>query len=223
MKKMMFAKAAVFLLLFAGLTAGVSAQVTISGGFALSSATLKSNEWDVEQEDTIGVGGNVYLDYLLPINIPLSLGVEIGFDGASTTADDGYEDKITAVPLLLRVAYHFDIMPKLDLYVVGKIGYAFGTWSGDTYDEYSVNDYEYYKNSKVPDPAGFAFGFDVGAAYYFTPKFGIFVEAGFDQYALNSELSGEYWDDYYYGWTSYKFDVELPFNRFLTLGISTKF
>jgi hypothetical protein len=215
MKHTMFVKAAAFLLLFAGLTVGASAQITISGGLALSSATLKVDEWDVEQDDTIGFGGNVYLDYLLPVSVPLSIGIEIGFDGASTTADDGMEDEIAAIPLLVRVAYHFDILPKLDLYVVGKIGYSFGVWSGETYDWCNEDGY------KTTAPSGFAFGFDIGAAYYFTSKFGVFAEAGFDRYLLKSEVSGEYYNGY--RWVSEDFEVELPFTRFLTLGVSVKF
>jgi hypothetical protein len=223
MKSTMFVKVAVFLLLFAGLAVGASAQITISGGFALSTATLKSDGWTLEQADSIGIGGNVYADYLLPISIPLSLGLEVGVDSASTTAssvDRDYDDHIMAIPLLARVAYHFDLMPKLDLYVVGKIGYAFGSWSGDSYDWANENDGVDYRGYKTTVPSGFAFGFDIGVAYYFTSRIGAFIEAGFDRYSLNAEVSGEYYDD---DWTSEKFEVNLPFTRFLTFGASVKF
>ncbi|MDR1986269.1 MAG: porin family protein [Treponema sp.] len=222
MKNKMLMKTAAFLLVFAGLTAAAFGQITISGGFALSSATLKYTDTGaVEQTDAIGIGGNVYLDYLLPISIPLSLGFEIGVDSASTEASDGFKDDILAVPLLVRVAYHFDLMPRLDLYAVGKIGYAFGSWSGDTYDWINENDGVNYRGYKTTGPSGFAFGFDVGAAYYFTPTIGVFIEAGFDRYSLNAETTGEYAEGY--GWASEKIEVELPFTRFLTFGISTKF
>jgi outer membrane protease len=164
----------------------------------------------------------VYLDYLLPISVPLSLGFEVGIDSASTSASDGYKDDILAIPLLVRVAYHFDLMPRLDLYAVGKIGYAFGSWSGDTYDWLNENDGVNNRGYKTTGPSGFAFGFDVGAAYYFTSTIGAFIEAGFDRYSLNAETTGEYNDDDY-GWTSEKLKTELPFSRFLTFGISTKF
>jgi opacity protein-like surface antigen len=227
MSKNGFLKAALFLALFTALAAGASAQITISGGFALSKATLEGEKFwvDVSQEDSIGYGGNVYLDYLLPIGIPLSLGVEAGFDGASTTASsDQWEDEIRAIPLLARVAYHFDLLPKLDLYIVGKVGYALGKWSGDTYDFFALND-EYNRNFKVTDPSGFAFGFDVGAAFYFTSRLGVFIEGGFDKYSLASEVTGEVWDgDSSYGsWINYKEEVELPFTRFFTAGLSLKF
>jgi hypothetical protein len=206
MKKMMFAKAAVFLLLFAGLTAGASAQVTISGGFALSQldasgAALKETGFD----GGIGYGGNIYADYLLPISIPLSLGVEVGIDTAEL--DSSVNDKILSIPILVRAAYHFDLMPKLDLYVVGKIGWSFGSWEGDAKDKIKAAGIDLTVQS------GFAFGFDVGAAYYFTSTIGAFAEAGFDRYDLSAKASGGGESD----------TVKAPFNRFFTLGISTKF
>ena len=225
MKNMAFVKAAAFVLLFAGLVGSASAQITISGGLALSSATLKSADWDdIEQMDTLGLGANVYLDYLLPISIPLSLGLEVGFDTGSTTASDGFEDQISAIPVLLRAAYHFDLMSGLDLYVVGKIGYAFGIWSGDSYDLCVANGYidgVDYRNYMATVPSGLAFGADVGVAYYFTPTIGIFAEAGFDLYSLASTITGELNESG--SWESDKFEVELPFSRFLTLGLSVKF
>jgi opacity protein-like surface antigen len=238
MKSNVFVKAAVFLLFFAGLTAGVSAQITISGGAALSRATLNMGD-DATQSDTIGYGGNVYLDYLLPISIPLSLGLEVGFDNGTTSAvgieGDKYEDKITAIPLLARVAYHFDLMPKLDLYVVGKVGYSFGKWKGDSYDWLVEDVPGLNKGYEATDPSGFSWGVDLGAAFYFTPNIGLFIEGGFDRYALTSKASGEYYDDGlpssddpdsspgFSGWYSEEWEIELPFTRFLTLGISLKF
>jgi outer membrane protease len=222
MKNTMFVKAAAFLLLFAGLTAGASAQITISGGFALSMATLSADWEDISQTDTIGLGGNVYADYLLPISIPLSLGLEVGVDSGTTSASDGFEDTILAIPLLVRVAYHLDLMPKLDLYAVGKIGYAFGNWSGDTYDLLNENDGVDYRGYKTTTPSGFAFGFDIGAAYYFTSRIGVFIEAGFDRYLINAKTSGQY-NNEEGEWISDTLEINLPFTRFFTVGVSTKF
>jgi hypothetical protein len=206
-----FLRTAVFALLFAGLAAGAAAQVTISGGFALSSINnIRITGQDQPPIDThVGIGGNVYVDYLLPISIPLSLGAEIGFDGASFTIDDYYNETILAIPLLLRAAYHFDLFPKLDLYLVGKIGMAFGIWTGDNRDMLDST-----PGFTVDPILGFAFGFDIGAAYYFTPRFGIFGEAGFDDYLLKTKITDS--DN----WTV---TLHAPFNRFLTFGISTKF
>jgi hypothetical protein len=192
---------------------------------------LKTDDWDMEQVDTVGYGGNAYLDYLLPIGIPLSLGFEAGIDRATTTATDGFEDEIQAIPLLARVAYHFDISSKLDLYLVGKIGYAFGRWSGDSYDFVNANDGMEYTDYKTTDPAGLAYGFDIGVAFYFTSRIGIFAEAGFDQYLLKATTTGKYNEGYDPDWGSTQplnwveetIEFDLPFTRFLTLGISAKF
>jgi predicted porin len=141
----------------------------------------------------------VFVDYLLPISIPLSLGFEAGYDTASI--DDG-GSTVTghAIPLLLRAAYHFDLMANLDLYLVGKVGYAFGGGESGGHTEDGIN--------------GMGFGVDVGAAYYFNSRIGIFAEAGFERYGLEKDVDT--------GWgnsVTWKF----PFSRFVIVGISAKF
>jgi hypothetical protein len=151
----------------------------------------------------------VYLDYLLPINIPLSLGGEIGVDSSSLGLgedEDGnaLEDiKVLAIPILLRAAYHFDLFPKLDLYVVGKVGFAFG----------SVTSGPKAIKDALDSIRGFAFGFDVGAAYYFTSFVGVFIEGGLDDYMLKAKFK-----DYGYG----AITLDTPFYRFVTIGLSFK-
>jgi hypothetical protein len=178
---------------FALLTAGAYAQVTISGGFALSGTNdIKLDGKSMDISGDVGLGGNIYFDYLLPISIPMSLGFEIGVDRAVLKSDSTTE-VLSAFPLLLRVAYHFDLLSQLDLYLVGKIGYAIG--------EFTL--------SQIDNIGGLAIGIDAGAAYYFTPVFGIFGEVGFDSYMLEAKVFGQ--------------KLTAPFNRFLTAGISLKF
>jgi hypothetical protein len=195
-------KALVFLALLAGVSTGVFAQLTISGGFALSTMSAEVEGITLDKvEGGVGLGGNVYFDYLLPINIPLSLGAEIGADGSSITLGvlgSTWEDKVMALPLLLRAAYHFDLDPKLDLFLVGKIGYIIGfITDGD--------DKEFFDSS-----GGFGFGIDIGVAYYFTSLVGIFAEAGFDGYMLKTKLKDQ----------GSEFTFDSPFYRFATLGLS---
>jgi hypothetical protein len=205
MKNKMLMKTAAFLLVFAGLTAAAFGQITISGGLALSGVTPSGM---TGIKGGVGIGGNVYVDYLLPVSIPLSLGGEIGVDTGKLTSSDGEVDEtIIAIPLLARVAYHFDLMPKLDLYVVGKLGIVFGNWTGKERDALKA------ANIEPEFPPAISFGFDVGAAYYFSPVIGVFAEAGFDRYDLKAETSGQ----------GYNYTIEMPFNRFVTIGISTKF
>ncbi|MDR0584609.1 MAG: outer membrane beta-barrel protein [Treponema sp.] len=193
MGKKSFLRAAIFAALFTALAAGASAQVTISGGFAVSSMEAKIGSYSYDGD--IGLGGNIFFDYLLPISVPLSLGFEAGYDTASLSDDEMGELSGYAIPLLLRAAYHFDLMANLDLYLVGKVGYVLGGGEERGQTEEDIN--------------GLGFGVDVGAAYYFTPRIGIFGEAGFERYSLEKEISG------------YKY--EFPFSRFVIIGLSTKF
>jgi opacity protein-like surface antigen len=186
-----FLKAAVVAALFVGLAGAASAQVTVSGGIAVSSMEVKGI---TGFDSDVGLGANLFVDYLLPISVPLSLGFELGFDTASVSANS---QKVTGnvIPLLIRAAYHFDLMANLDLYVVGKIGYAVG-----------------FADTPVGTEDGFGgvgFGFDVGAAYYFNSRIGVFAEAGYERYGIEKKENG--------------YTIETPFSRFIIIGISAKF
>jgi hypothetical protein len=135
------------------------------------------------------------------VGIPLSLGIEVGVDSA-------FSNTTLAIPLLARVAYHFDITPKIDLYLVGKAGYAFGIWRGEERDQIEAS------GGSVGKFGGFSFGFDVGAAYYFSSFWGVFIEAGFDQYGLTGKVN--------YGYGGGEEIVKIPFRRIVTLGVSFK-
>ncbi|GHV69733.1 hypothetical protein AGMMS49928_13380 [Spirochaetia bacterium] len=192
-----------------------NAQVTISGGLALGSAEYKDSMGSSTIKGDVGIGGNIYLDYVLPIGVPMSLGIEAGIDTSTfkdTNKDSNTEDVGTAIPILLRVAYHFDLASNLDLYLVGKIGYAFNDFTGDTAD--------YMKSVDVTleMEGGIAFGIDLGVCFYFTPLVGIFAEAGYDQY--NGKVTAKF-NDYYSGSSSETIDT--TFNRFFTAGLSIKF
>jgi hypothetical protein len=204
---------AVFSTVFA---AGVFAQVTISGGLALSAVDAKIKSTISPRIDTkIGFGGNIYADYLLPVGVPVSLGFEIGVHAAKFIVNESplsgkkAEETITAVPLLLRAAWHFDLADSLDFYLVGKIGGAFGAWKGDLYDDLGSS------GIAVDDIGGFALGIDIGAVYYFTPRFGASAEAGFDRYSLKTKIKAPF--------GAYSATLEAPFSRFLTFGVSVKF
>jgi hypothetical protein len=202
-KEKSMAKKTVLAVIVALIVMGAAnAQVTISGGLALSGAEIDTTNYQGET----GIGGNIYLDYLLPIGIPLSLGVEFGVDTSSFN-DQGWSDTATAIPLLLRAAYHFDLAAKLDLYVVGKIGYVFGDVSGDTINDANQSGYT------VEVDGGIGFGFDVGAAYYFTPLVGVFAELGFDHYSGKFVLKTG---------NQVISSVDVTFNRFFTAGLSLK-
>jgi hypothetical protein len=197
-KKILLATVMVF-----AMGVAASAQITISGGAALSSAEVDATGYDGE----IGVGGNVYIDYILPISVPLSLGLEFGVDTSTFDKDDP-RNEVTAlaIPILLRAAWHFDLHPRFDLYLVGKIGYVIGNATGpyiDTRKDAGVN---------IKTAGGVGVGFDIGAAFYFTPYAGVFAEAGFDRY--EGGLKGTY--------QGVSETVDIMFSRFFTAGLSLK-
>jgi hypothetical protein len=214
-----FVRVAALVLLFVGVTAGAYAQIIISGGFALSSMRAKVLGLDAAQsgyagtyDGDVGLGGSVSLDYLLPVRV--SLGMELGVHGSSFSVD-GMKDKMTAIPILFRVGYHFDVTPNLDLYLVGKLGGAFGSWKGDNRDYFEA------EGASVGTIGGFGFGFDVGLAY-FTSNIGVFIEGGLDRYNLKTDIDATIPVSYY---SSQKITakIEVPFNHFLTFGLSFKF
>jgi hypothetical protein len=190
------------------------ANFIIGGGLALSATEAKSwmSSTTTYYTSDGGFGVNAYIDYMLPISIPLSLGVEIGSHGSSFSNPNQYggstEDTVTAIPLLLRAAYHFDLNPKLDLYLVGKIGYVPGAWEGGM--KKMAEGY----GCTTENPGGMGLGLDVGAAWYFTEKLGIFAELGFDRYELSANINDS--DG------SLVALVETPFSRVFTLGLSVK-
>jgi hypothetical protein len=215
MSKNGFLKTVVFLALLTGVSTGAFAQLTISGGFAVSTMDASPDVPNFDVSGGMSYGGNVYFDYLLPINIPLSLGFEVGADWAYLNFDYTGDpnlggrtvfdtDVVTAVPLLLRAAYHLDLFSKLDFYFVGKIGYALGIITEGSGGVSHIGD----SNSV----GGIAFGFDIGVAYYFASAFGIFIEGGFDDYALQATFLDDDNED----------PINIPFYRFVTAGISLR-
>ena len=194
---------------------GKASRVTAGLGLALSSAEdikLKSGGlFDAKFDVGGGFGFNVFVDYLLPVSVPVSLGAEFGVHGASfEIKHTTYEDTITAIPLLLRAAYHFAPAPKVDLYIVGKLGYVFATWKGDARDMME-DDYD----AKVDDVGGVGFGFDLGVVYSLNERFGLFAELGFDHYSLETKIKNSDYD--------ISMTLEVPFTRFLTFGVNAKF
>jgi hypothetical protein len=203
---------------------GAFAQITVSASYSVSvGGVVEAVNGNIVSREEAGGGGqhnsekgssllgggfNLFADYLLPIPIPLSLGLEAGFNFAGFWLSESYdEEAIYAIPLLLRAAYHFDLHPKLDLYVVGKIGYVIGIWTGE------YRDIAEKVGGTVEHIGSIGFGFDAGVAYYFNSKIGMFMEMGFDKYTLKPEISGD---------TAYSATFEVPLTRVVTAGISFK-
>jgi hypothetical protein len=157
-----------------------ASKLAINAGLAIGNAG--------ETVTSSAMGGLLSVDYRLSA---VSVGGELGILNCG-------EAKAGAIPILAKVAYHFGNNPKMDIALVGKIGFAFGTGDG------------------LKEASGVAYGFDLDFAYYFTPKFGIFAEGGFDRYALAGTMKTEFLG------TTISIDYEMPFTKFLTLGVGFK-
>jgi hypothetical protein len=196
-------------------------DVLINGGFGIGmyGFTFKITGGIgnyVIYENPLLVGGYVSVDFALPINFPLTLGLETGFSGASIhgvyhssiPAPDG---SLGFIPILARIAWHPDFgVAKLDPFFMFKLGYGFG-WLGGGFGDLF----------KPKGPAGFGIGLKAGLRYFFTDNFGIFFETGYDGFFADFDydvtihippstsiaMSGP--------WNS-------PVQTFLTLGITYK-
>lgn len=121
------------------------------------------------------------VDYMLPIELPISVGGLISYSGAgysySYTDSDGTmktETKISNLVVGVRANWHFDIgIDKIDAYSgillgIDKLGSTI-TYSPQ---EYSDLDEDY-------GTTGLAYGVQAGINYFINPKLAIFVEGGY--------------------------------------------
>jgi hypothetical protein len=150
------------------------------------------------------LSGLVAVDYALPINFALTLGGEIGFSGSKLKGwgTTNSNSSFLGIPILARIAWHPNWeVSNLDTYLLMKMGFDIGFWSGDM------------KDSNVKNPHGFVYGFNVGLRYFFTPTIGAYVEGGYEYHFL------KYKYDWGYGisgtWPAFG-------NRFVTLGATFK-
>jgi len=157
--------------------------------------------------DSTLLGGTVSGDYALPINFALTLGLESGFLNAPVKAVIGDDPKLSTgvIPIFARVGWHPDWGVKnLDTYLLAKFGYGVGFWMGDD------------KNDNWTNPAGIAYGFNVGLRYFFTNSFGAFIEGGYEYYFLDYEYEDELWG------VPYTVKTAAYANKFLTIGVTFK-
>jgi len=154
----------------------------------------------------IGFGAVAAIDWALPLPLPLTVGLESGAMFLPSRYSSGYEAMI-AVPLIARIAWHFDLgisNLKLDPYILLKVGYALGFVTNPR------------PNETYEMASGIIYGFNVGARWFFSDSFGIFLEAGYeyDTYTYKSKYTSGY---YTYNYTNYQYT-----NRFATLGVTFK-
>ena len=166
-------------------------SLLISPGVAIG---INVNSWDLTG---FQLGIPVSIEYALPINFALTVGGQTGVGLGFTSSGGG---TMLSIPIMAKVAWHPNFEVKnLDLYYAIKMGLAIGIWAG------------------APDGwkkagAGFAFGTDIGIRYFFTPKFGINGEVGWDGawIKFKPKNGGGWW------WSHVRHSP----NTFLTVGVT---
>ena len=90
---------------------------------------------------------------------------------------------------MIRAAYYPDIIDisNLDIYLLFKLGYAFGSMEDSYYDPSGGTT----AIDVSKEPSGFGVGLAIGARYYFGNRFGIFTELGYERFFTN--FKGEAW------------------------------
>jgi hypothetical protein len=220
----MIKKAAVVLLLSTVLTVSAfsadypsplqQGNILINGGlgfgnYDLTGLTVNGGSWWAYYGSYFLLGGYVSVDYVLPIDFPLTIGGELGISGANIPAPTAYifSGSAFAIPILARVAWHphFGI-ENLDTYALFKLGFAAASIGGEMKDKMTIN----------KQPGGFVIAFDIGARYFFTEHLGIFGEFGYER------VFGEYDVSYSeVGFSFWRYGTS-PFQRFATLGVTYK-
>jgi len=176
-------------------------SILINGSFDLgtSKVTVLGTS-----KSPVMIGGTFSLDYALPTSFPLTLGAEIGVESASEDISYGRSSvtiNLLTIPIMARIGWHpnFEV-ENLDVYLMAKIGGAFGVVSSDPS---GIKDY-------VDNPGGFAIGFDIGCRYFFTPAFGLYGEFGWTGYLMHGDIKDSN--------SSY----DATGNKILSLGITVK-
>ena len=173
------AKKVVFLLIALAVAAGAAGALELNIGFdpALLSGTGK---YAKGLDTSIAPGFTVAADFFPGKKQTISIGPELGFFIAPISSKYGDGATALIVPIAFRLGWHlkFIKVDNLDVYVLGKFGFAPGSWIDDGGD------------SKIESPFELVYGFNLGGKYFFTPKLGGFVEAGFNHYGLDVASGG---------------------------------
>lgn len=136
----------------------------------------------------LGLGGNYYSAWSGASHTPLlagsfdvsvmdgllgegSLGIGgyIGYQSAKYDYSGGYGWKLTNMLIGPRGTFHYPLVDKLDTYAGLLLGYHIVNWK-------YTGDWGGIENNSTGNSVYFS-GF-VGARYYFTPKFGAYLELG---------------------------------------------
>ena len=137
---------------------------TISGSYGFI------NVWktllELYSSEKIKATGPFVATYEYGISKKISAGISVGY----TNVKDDYTDEFANWFFVARGSYHFKTSSKLDPYVGAGFGY---------YNFKFTSDYITLSVPVFHAPTALAFTGEVGAKYYFYPKFAAYAEVGY--------------------------------------------
>jgi hypothetical protein len=139
-----------------------SNTIIFNGTFGIG--TFSAGEYE---GGSVFLDGSISADWIPNDKIGLSYGIESGLNGGSTQ-----DNIILGIPIIFRLGWYpnFIKIENLDIFILGKVGWAFGIW-GSSLDKDST-------------PNGIVGGINFGGRYWFTPRIGIYTEIGYNYYGL---------------------------------------
>ena len=160
---MLFGKKLVLLFVLSFLSLSLYAQKAVIFNGALGVGTFSAGEYD---DGSVFLGGLISTEWILNNN-GFSYGFESGFNGGKTG-----NNIILGIPIAFRFGWYpnFFKIKNMDIFLFGKIGWAFGIW-GSSLEQDSA-------------PNGIVAGFNFGGRYYFTQKSGLYTELGYNYFGL---------------------------------------
>ena len=146
--------------------------------FTKWNSSLEDSSWIIDAGVGYGLGVAVPVsaEYLLPIDFPIGVLVEVTPSWHNTRFGTGYETNNFWLNFLTGVNYHPDFgLENMDLYLGIKMGY------GQLFQK--ITRVEPYPDTVSKTYVGaLAFGTHIGFTYYFTDYIGIDVKAGYPTY-----------------------------------------
>jgi len=129
-----------------------------------SIGTFSAGEYD---NGSVFLGCSLSVDWIPNGRIGLSYGIESGLLGGKKQNSNIY-----GIPLICRIGWYpnFIKSENIDIFLLGKIGWAFGLW-GSNMDDGST-------------PGGIVCGINFGGSYVLTPKIHVYAEIGYNYYGL---------------------------------------
>ena len=120
--------------------------------------------------ESVSATGPLALTYEYGVAEHISAGISLGYSQIKGTVGS-YEEKLTNFSAVARGNYHFGSSEKFDPYIGLGLGYYNFKWTDNSTGGNSVASFSI--------PGAFGFSAQLGAKYFFTPKFGAYAEIGY--------------------------------------------